>query len=285
MESYTITDREFDLIRSLVYDESGINLTDNKKQLVIGRLGKRLRKLGLRTFKEYNAYLKDAGGEQEVTTLLDCISTNKTDFFREPGHFDFLRRELIPGFLGNMGTPPTSGMSPHSRKLRIWSAACSTGEEPYSIAITLHESIPEIESYDVKMLASDISTKVLDAAERGVYESERLKPIPYDVMQRHFLMGSGNNNGRFKVKRHLREMIVYRRINLMDASYPIRTRFDVIFFRNAMIYFDKPTQVEVISKLSRYLKDGGHLFLGHSETLQGTDCGLRYVRPNVYRKG
>lgn len=275
MESYTITDHEFDLIRRLVYDESGINLTDNKKQLVIGRLGKRLRKLGLRTFKEYYAYVKDAGGEQEVTTLLDCISTNKTDFFREPGHFDFLRRELIPGFLN----------SGNGKKLRIWSAACSTGEEPYSIAITLHESIPEIESYDVKMLASDISTKVLDAADRGVYEAERLKPIPYDVMQRHFLMGSGNNNGRFKVKRHLRDMIVYRRINLMDANYPIRTRFDVIFFRNAMIYFDKPTQVDVISKLSRYLKDGGYLFLGHSETLQGTDCGLRYVRPNVYRKG
>lgn len=275
MESYTITDREFDLIRRLVYDESGINLTDNKKQLVIGRLGKRLRALGLKTFKEYYSYLKDVGGEQEVTTLLDCISTNKTDFFREPGHFDFLRRELIPWFL----------KSGNGKKLRIWSAACSTGEEPYSIAITLHEYIPEIESYDVKMLASDISTKVLDAADRGVYESERLKPVPYDVMQRHFLMGSGNNTGRFKVKRHLREMIVYRRINLMEASYPIRTRFDVIFFRNAMIYFDKPTQTEVIGKLSRYLKDGGYLFLGHSETLQGTDCSLRYIRPNVYRKG
>lgn len=275
MESYTITDHEFDLIRRLVYDESGINLTDNKKQLVIGRLGKRLRALGLSTFKAYYSYLKEAGGEQEVTTLLDCISTNKTDFFREPGHFDFLRRELIPGFLN----------SGNGKKLRIWSAACSTGEEPYSIAITLHESIPEIESYDVKMLASDISTKVLDAADRGVYESERLKPIPYDVMQRHFLMGSGNNNGRFKVKRHLRDMIVYRRINLMEEKYPIRTRFDVIFFRNAMIYFDKPTQAEVIEKLSRYLKDGGYLFLGHSETLQGVDCGLSYVRPNVYRKG
>ncbi len=274
MESYTITDHEFDLIRRLVYDESGINLTDNKKQLVIGRLGKRLRTLGLRTFKEYNAYLKDAGGEQEVTTLLDCISTNKTDFFREPGHFDFLRREFIPGFLN----------SGNGKKLRIWSAACSTGEEPYSIAITLHESIAEIESYDVKMLASDISTKVLGAADRGVYESERLKPIPYNVMQRHFLIGSGNNKGRFKVKRHLRNMIVYRRINLMDENYPISTRFDVIFFRNAMIYFDKPTQTEVIDKLSRYLKDGGYMFLGHSETLQGTDCGLRYVRPNVYRK-
>lgn len=275
MESYTITDHEFDLIRRLVYDESGINLTDNKKQLVIGRLGKRLRKLGLSTFKEYYSYLKNGGGEQEVTTLLDCISTNKTDFFREPGHFDFLRRELIPELLN----------SGNGKRLRIWSAACSTGEEPYSIAITLFEEISDVDGYDIKILASDISTRVLDAAENGVYESERLKPIPYDIMQRHFLVGSGNNNGRFKVKKHLREMIVYRRINLMEERYPIRTKFDIIFFRNAMIYFDKATQIEVIDKLSLYLKGGGHLFLGHSETLQGVDCGLSYVRPNVYRKG
>jgi chemotaxis protein methyltransferase CheR len=274
MDSYTITDHEFDLISRLVYDESGINLTENKKQLVIGRLGKRLRKLGLRTFKEYYSYLKENGGEKEVTTLLDCISTNKTDFFREPAQFDFLRRELIPEFLRS-----------NNKKIRIWSAACSTGEEPYSIAISMHESIPETDSHDVKILASDISTKALDAAERGIYEAERLKPIPYDVIRRHFLMGTGNNVGTFKIKRHIRDMVVYRRINLMEASYPIRTVFDVIFFRNAMIYFDRPTQMEVVDKLSRYLKDGGYLFLGHSETLQGYESGLSYVRPNVYGKG
>lgn len=270
METYTITDHEFSLISKLVYEESGINLTESKKLLVIGRLGKRLRKLGLSTFKEYYAYLKEAGS-QEITVMLDCISTNKTDFFRESAQFDFLRQEVIPGIV-------------ESRKIRIWSAACSSGEEPYSIAITLHESIPEINSCDIKILASDISTKVLDMAAAGIYEAERLTPVPYDVMQRHFLKGNKDNGERFKVKGHLRDMITYRRINLMEMPYPVKTTFDVIFFRNAMIYFDKQTQEDVINRLSRYLKDGGYLFLGHSESLHGMNCNLTYVRPNVYRK-
>lgn len=274
MDVYTISDREFVLFRDLVHRESGINLTDNKKQLVIGRLGKRLRVLGLKSFKDYYSYLVGEGGLDELTILLDHISTNKTDFFREVGQFDFLRYQLVPQLKNRWKTD----------RLRIWSAACSTGEEPYSIAITLLEAIPDIDSYDVKILASDISTKVLDVADKGVYEADKLKPLPYDVMQRHFLAGVGDNNGRFRVKGHLRDKVVFRRINLHEGIYPIKTEFDLIFYRNAMIYFDKPTQAEVIRKITGYLKPGGYLFLGHSETLHGIDCHLDYVRPNVYKK-
>lgn len=274
MDAYTISDHEFDLFRDLVYRESGINLTENKKALVLGRLGKRLRTLGLSSFKDYYTYLGDKGGPDEVTILLDHISTNTTDFFREQGQFDFLRHELVPELQERWKTD----------RLRIWSAACSTGEEPYSIAVTLFEAIPDIGSYDVRILASDISTKALDVAGKGVYGADKLKPLPYEVMQRHFLAGVGDNNGRFRVKGHLRDKIVFRRINLHEGRYPIRTEFDLIFFRNAMIYFDKPTQAEVIRKITGYLKPGGYLFLGHSETLHGTDSRMGYVRPNVYIK-
>lgn len=268
---FDITDDEFQRLRALIYDESGISLGDQKRILLASRLSKRLRDLGLRTFSEYYTKVTKDPTREEFTCMLDLISTNKTDFFREPKHFDFLRNEILPEVA-------------KEKRIRIWSSACSTGEEPYTIAITLFEGVQQPTQWEFKILASDLSTRVLAKAASGVYEKDRFRDVPPDVLKRHFLRGRSGSEGLFKVKPHLASMIRFQRLNLMDDHFPIKMPLDLIFCRNVMIYFDRPTQETLVNKFYQYLKPGGYLFIGHSESLQWATHPFKSVAPTIYQK-
>jgi chemotaxis protein methyltransferase CheR len=268
---YAISTEEYQRFRRLIYDKSGISLGDQKQLLVKSRLSTRLRDLKLSTFSEYYDLVLSDPKEEEFTRLLDLISTNKTDFFREPIHFDFLRDRILPEL-------------EERKHICIWSSACSTGEEPYTIAVTLFEHARNPDQWNFKILASDLSTRVLVKAAAGLYQEDRFRDVPPDVLRRHFLRGRGGRAGLFKVKPHLSAVIQFRRINLMDSRFPIKTSLDLIFCRNVMIYFDRPTQERLVNKFYRYLKPGGHLFIGHSESLQWVNHPFRTVAPTIYRK-
>jgi chemotaxis protein methyltransferase CheR len=268
---YSITAEEFHRFRTLIYDESGISLSEQKQSFLASRLSKRLHDLDLATFSEYYAKVIEDQAHEEFTRMLDLISTNKTDFFREPKHFDFLREKILPGL-------------DSAKRIRIWSSACSTGEEPYTIAMTLYEAVRSPERWDMKILASDLSTRVLAKAAAGVYNEERFRTVPPGVMKRHFLRGRGDQTGVFKVKPHIADAITFRRINLMDDCFPIKNPLDLIFCRNVMIYFDRPTQETLVNKFHRYLKPGGYLFIGHSESLQWVTHSFKSIAPTIYRK-
>lgn len=266
-----LSDEEFERFRSLIYAESGIALSEPKGALLVSRLSRRLRELGLASFTDYYNRVVADPTREELTRMLDLISTNKTEFFREPGHFEFLRNEILPTLNAN-------------KRARIWSAGCSTGEEPYTIGITLYEAVPNPEQWDLRILASDLSTRVLSHAAAGIYEAERIASVPPEIVKRHFLKGRGDRAGFVMVKPHLKKIVQFRRINLMDERFPIKTPLDVIFCRNVMIYFDRPTQERVVAKFHRYLNPGGYLFIGHSETLQWVRHPFRPVVPTIYRK-
>ena len=268
---FAISTEEFERFRTLIYDESGIALNEQKQGLVVSRLSKRLRQLGLASFSEYYDQLMHDTQREEFTCLLDLISTNKTDFFREPRHFDFLREEILPELI-------------QEKAVRIWSSACSSGEEPYTIAMTLYDSVSDPEQWDFKILATDLSTRVLAKAASGLYDEERVHEVPAEIVRRHFLRGRGNRKGLLKIKPHLAAMIRFRRVNLMDEQYPIKNPLDLIFCRNVMIYFDRPTQERLVNKFYRYLKPGGHLFIGHSESLQWVKHPFKTVAPTIYWK-
>ena len=268
---YSITPKEFEQFRALIYQECGISLNESKKTLLVSRLSKRLRTLELDSFQAYYDRIAGQTESDEFTLLLDLVSTNKTDFFREPKHFDFLREQILPTLQS-------------TRRIRIWSSASSSGEEPYTIAMTLYDSVPDPERWDFQILASDISTRVLARAASGVYEDERVRDLPTETVERHFLKGKGDRSGMIKIKPHLTQMVRYRRINLMDDTFPIKTPLDLIFCRNVMIYFDRPTQAKLVSKFHHYLKPGGYLFIGHSESLQRLDQPFKSVAPTIYQK-
>lgn len=269
---FLIKEEEFQRFRTLIYDESGISLGDQKQSLLASRLLKRLRDLGLATFTEYYEMVAEDTTREEFTRMLDLISTNKTDFFREPKHFDFLRNRILPELES-------------TKRIRIWSSACSTGEEPYTIAITLYEGVQSPAQWDFKILASDLSTRVLAKAASGLYDEDRVRAVPPDTVKQHFLRGCGDRAGLIKVKPHLTDMIRFQRMNLMDDRFPIKTPLDLIFCRNVMIYFDGPTQEKLVNKFHRYLRPGGYLFIGHSESLQWVKHPFEAIAPTIYRKG
>lgn len=271
-----INDEEFGLFQRLIYNESGINLTPAKKELLKSRLMKRLRERSLTSFKEYYRYVteEDTTGE-ELVIMLDCISTNLTEFFREAAHFDFLSEKALPVLLENK-------RKKREKKIRIWSAGCSTGEEPYSISMILAECIEQLCEWDIKILATDLSTRVLKKAMLGVYAKDRLKGIPLQMLNTYF--EKGNLKDHYQIKDSLRDLIVFRRLNLTDETFPFKGQFDFIFCRNVMIYFNKQTQTELVSKFYKHLAPDGYLFIGHSESLAGTETRFRYVRPSIYQK-
>jgi chemotaxis protein methyltransferase CheR len=266
-----ITADEYQRLCTLIYTESGIALGKQKTSLLVSRLSTRLRDLGLATFTEYHDTVIRDRTREEFTRMLDLISTNKTDFFREPKHFDFLQERILPELEG-------------TKRIRIWSSACSTGEEPYTIAMTLFEGVRNPEQWEFQILASDLSTRVLAKAASGVYDSDRFRDVPPDVLKRHFLRGRGNSVGQFKAKPHLTGAIRFRRLNLMDDQFPIKSPLDLIFCRNVMIYFDRPTQETLVNKFHRYLRPGGYLFIGHSESLQWVKHPFKSLAPTIYQK-
>jgi chemotaxis protein methyltransferase CheR len=275
---FVITDREFYQFRALVLQQTGIALGDSKRQLVCARLGKRLRYYGYSTFSQYYEHLADRDPDgQELLRMINAITTNKTDFFREPHHFDFLRSRVLPSMVTATGTGAT-------RRLRIWSAGCSSGEEPYSVAVSVLEALPRPGAWDVKILASDIDTEMLAKGREAVYTEDRLSTIPVELRERYFLRGRGNREGLVAVRSEVKELVAFRRINLRDDSWPIRTQFDCIFCRNVIIYFDRALQEGLVTRFVELLKPGGYLFLGHSESLLGMRLGLKYAGNTIYQK-
>jgi chemotaxis protein methyltransferase CheR len=261
--------REFNLIRRMVYEKFGIDL-EGKEVLVAARLGKKMREQGLSSFKQYYEHVqKDTTGDA-LTTMVDALTTNHTSFFRETQHFDYLRKVILPE------------LQP-AGQIRIWSAACSTGEEPYSIAFTLMEELGQSVSSKAHILATDISTRVLATAQRGLYPASRFQQVPIDRMRRHLLKGSGASTGNYMVKKETRALVEFQRLNLMEDFSSVGL-FSVIFCRNVMIYFDRETQQSLVNRLAAQLEPGGYLLIGHAESLNGVEHPLKYLCPATYRR-
>lgn len=263
-----ITDAQFSAISSLVHAQCGINLHDGKRELVRARLAKRLRKLGIRSFEAYLDYLRHDRGD-EMVAMLDALSTNLTSFFREIDHFTYLTESIVPKL--------------PSKRLRVWSAGCSSGEEPYTTAMCLAEALPDFKQWDLRILATDLSTAVLARAREGVYSAEKLSGMPGGYLPKYFVAPDSGQVGARQVRSDLRQLIHFARLNLME-HWPMHGPFDVIFCRNVMIYFDKPTQGRLIERFWQMLAPGGTLFIGHSESLTGIRHQFRYVQPTVYEK-
>jgi chemotaxis protein methyltransferase CheR len=253
----------------LAYQRFGLDLKRGKEALVAARLGKKLRKLGFSTFAEYHRHvLADSTGDALIE-LIDALTTNHTSFLRERAHFEFLTRAASEEFR-------------EVSTLRIWSAACSSGEEPYSIAMCLAEALQKSPARGFRILATDISTRVLEMARRGVYPAARFDDVPEQLRRAYLLRGHGESQGFYKVKPELAKRIDFERCNLIEP-FQDRGLFHVIFCRNVMMYFDKATQQNIVQRLSGCLERGGYLFVGHSESLTGVEHALQYVRPAVYR--
>jgi chemotaxis protein methyltransferase CheR len=275
-QEVTLGEKEFRLISDLVYEHCGINLHDGKKELVRARLAKRLREGRFETFSDYIRYVMDDPTGREFSLLVDSLSTNLTKFFREDQHFEYLRSQLLPRIM-------TAKQTRHQMRIRAWSAGCSTGEEPYSIAITLLEAIQGRGRWDVKLLATDVSTRVLEQAKRGLYEKDRIEPIPPALRNKYLNPVRERGRDLHEVGDALRSVVLFRYLNLMQ-DWPVKGPLDFIFCRNVMIYFDKPTQGRLINRYYDLLGSGGVLFTGHSESLTGIDHKFRYVQPTIYCK-
>ena len=276
-ESVELSDREFQMFRALIFEKSGISLNEGKKELVRTRLGTRMREGGFKSYMDYFKYIKEDRTETELVTLLDAISTNLTSFFREINHFHFLTKTIIPEMVAKKRT---SGM----KEARVWSAGCSSGEEPYSIAFTLMDHMETIQTWDVKILATDISTQMLERAARGLYKEDNVKSLPKNVVLKYFQKEQSEEKTFYQVRKEVRDIVHFKRFNLMTATFPFKRKFDFIFCRNVMIYFDKPTQQTLINKFFNHLTPGGYLLIGHSESLTGVHHQFKYVQPTIYRK-
>ncbi len=263
-----MTDKDFTILAAKAYDISGIVLGDHKKELVYSRIARRVRKLQLSNFTQYCDYLETHEGD-ETNEFLNAITTNLTSFFRESHHFEFLSKVVIPEWKKKGKNHP----------IRIWSSACSTGPEPYSIAITVNKNMP-VRSHDIKILATDLDSDVLKKARTGIYALEDIEQLPKDYLS-SFQRKKDSDVGQ--VKESLRDMIQFNRLNLL-GPWPIKNKFDVIFCRNVVIYFNKETQIELFSRLADQLSPGGYLFIGHSETLHGVSEQFESKGRTIYQK-
>jgi chemotaxis protein methyltransferase CheR len=270
-----ISASEFALFRDLIHQESGIFLSEAKKALVVGRLWRRLRQLGLSSLGAYYRLLAE-GDEQERVRMLDCICTNETHFFREPRQFEFLEQQIFPEWAARAAA---GGMP---RRVRAWSAACSTGEEPYSLAMTLLAHFPPSSGWTFEILASDLSTRALDQASAGLWCIDKAKEIPERYLKAFMLRGSGPQEGVMKAGPEIRSLVRFQRVNLNQDRYAVAGPFDLVFCRNVLIYFDVASKARVVERLLDQLAPSGHLFLGHAESLTGLSDRGRSVGPTVY---
>lgn len=271
-----ISAANFERLRGLIYAESGINLSLDKKTMLELRIKRRLRVLNITTFAQYCTYLFGREGRQEeIVHFLDVITTNKTDFFREPGHFEYLVHQALPDLMSRSG---------NGRGLLIWSAGCSTGEEPYTLAIVLSEYAATHPGFRFSVLATDISTTVLTKAALGIFNSEVVNAVPPDLRRKYFLRGRQPNPDRARIVPELRKLVEFRRLNFKDADFGFAEKADVIFCRNVLIYFDRTTQEQILQKLARHLVPEGYIFVGHAEALHDMNLPLEAVAPAAYRK-
>jgi chemotaxis protein methyltransferase CheR len=271
-----LTDKEFITISEMVYKHCGIHLDDEKKELVRSRLSKRLRLLGYESYSDYIEFVRQNPNDEEFSSLIDSISTNFTSFFREKQHFDFLEKQVLPGLLETKAKA-------NDYRIRAWCAGCSSGEELYTIAITLLDTIGDNLRWDVKILATDISTRMLESAKRGIYDQKRIEPLSAAQKQKYLTVSRSNGEKLYEVKPEVKKMTIVRYLNFME-DWPIQTTLDFIFCRNVMIYFDRPTQQKLVSRFYDLLVPGGILFTGHSESLTGIKHSFSYIEPAVYQK-
>jgi chemotaxis protein methyltransferase CheR len=270
---FVFGNEDFEALRQLVKQLTGINLSDQKRELVYGRLARRLRALHLRTFAEYRDVLAGDGG-REIGEFCNAITTNLTSFFRESHHFDYLREQVLQVLAANRAG---------SRRVRIWSAGCSTGEEAYSLAMTVIEALPDLRTWDVKILATDLDSDVLAKAERGIYAADRVRPLGSQRLSRFFQEQRGREGASYQVSEELSSLITFRQLNLMHPL-PMKGPLDAIFCRNVVIYFDKDTQRELFARMSHLQKPGNLLFLGHSESLFKVSESYSPIGKTVYRR-
>jgi len=277
IEQPVLTDEQFVRICRLVYEHCGINLHEGKKELVRARLAKMLRKYRFKTYDQYIDFVLDDPTQTTFYEMIDQISTNLTSFFREPKHFEYLRRQFLPALIQKK-------QKTGQLRIRAWSAGCSSGEEPYSIAITLLEAVPLAQSWDIRILASDISTRTLRIAQEGLYEPQRVANLSAELKSRYLKPKKDKSAPLlYEVSPALRSILTFKYLNLMDP-WPFRGPFDFIFCRNVMIYFDKPTQEKLVQRFHDVLDNGGLFFTGHSESLTGIRHSFRYIQPTIYRK-
>ncbi len=273
-----LSPRLFEKFSHFVTAQLGIKMPASKRTMLQSRLQKRLRQLRLHSFEEYYDFVfSDEGRQQELPHLLDTATTNKTDFYREPRHYEVLAQTAVPDLVRRTG----AGLR---RPLKIWSAGCSTGAEPYTLAMELSEMATRIDGFKFQVLATDICTRVLGIAGHAVYEEREAQPVPMVCKKKYLLRSKDRARPRIRIAPELRRLVEFRQLNLMDADYGMSESLDIIFCRNVIIYFDRPTQYGVLSRLCRCLKPGGYLFMGHSETLNGFELPLRSVASTVYRK-
>jgi chemotaxis protein methyltransferase CheR len=276
---FMMSDEEFELLRRHVYEHAGIALGPHKREMLKARLARRVRALGLSTFAAYYRHLRenDSDGNEHVR-FVNAVTTNVTSFFREQHHFRYLTEQWLPRVRAE-------ALRQGRRVLRIWSAGCSTGEEPYSIALCVHEALgPAAAAWDLRILASDIDTDVLRRAAEGVYPADRVAETLGPRLSRYFLRGTGSNEGFVRVRPELQALVTFRHINLMADSWPIHTQFDAIFCRNVLIYFDRGQQRRLVGRLRGLLREDGLLFLGHSESLHGQEAGLQHIANTIYQR-
>jgi chemotaxis protein methyltransferase CheR len=270
-----ISESDYQYICKVVYEYSRINLGNDKRELVMSRLGKRLRAHNLESYSAYCRLLRSAQGADEITHLVDVISTNHTHFFREIKHFDFMREVALPD-LHSRGDA--------KKKFKLWSAASSSGEEPYSLAILLAEFFLKHPDWEWTIDATDISTRILEKAQQGIYSIDRLSEIRPDMIKRYFQKGTDQWEGYYRVKEELRNRVHFSHINLLQPHYHFAEKFHVVFCRNVMIYFDRPTQEQLVNQIFEHMHPHGYLMIGHSESLTNIKHHFKFIKPAIYQK-
>lgn len=269
-----LNDNEFSRLSIFIQNNYGIRMPLSKRIVLQGRLQKRLKALNMTDFKTYVDYVFSSKGQSEIVHMIDVVSTNKTDFFREPSHFEYLSFNILPDLMSDG----------RYRKLKVWSAGCSSGEEPYTMAMVLNEFKEKTLGMDFSILATDISTKMLQQGADAIYSEERILPVPLDFRIKYLLRSKDESQHQVRIVKQLRDKVKFRRLNFMDASYPVESGFDIIFCRNVLIYFEHNVQEAIISKLCRHLKRGGYFILGHSETITNMNVPLVSVTPTILRR-
>lgn len=275
-----MTKDDFRQLREFIQKNYGVKMPDEKKSFLESRLLKRLRALGMSDYTEYCRYLfSEAGHREELARMVDLVTTHKTDFFREPAHFDFLVQKAVPELIRRQG----AGVQ---RKLMVWSAGCSTGEEPYTIAMTLMEfarSYPGL-GFDFFILGTDVSEGVLEEAQTAVYTEEQSLPISMELKKRYVLRSRDRSKNLVRIAPELRSRVAFRPLNFLDRDFRLREKMDIIFCRNVMIYFDRATQEALVNRFYSHMNSYGFLFMGHSETLNGLNAPFSPVGPTIYQR-
>jgi chemotaxis protein methyltransferase CheR len=273
---HKMTDEDFGKLGSFVYEELGIKMPYQKKIMLQSRLQKRLADLRMKSFTDYIEFVfSKEGQEDEMIKMIDLITTNKTDFFRESSHFDYLTNTVLPEIFSEKSA---------KKVIKIWSAGCSSGEEPYTIAIVLKEFLQKYPDFDFEIFATDISLRILQRASTAIYHEDRINVIPHALKRKYFLKSRDHSNKTVRMIEEIRSKVIFHRLNFMDSCYAIDKEFDIVFCRNVLIYFDRETQQQVITKLTSKLRYNGFFFLGHSESITNMNVPLKQIKPTIFRK-